>query len=318
MQKHILFMGLMFLFILSVNVGPSDLSIFDIFHWTPTDRVIFFDIRLPRTLVCICVGGSLAVSGFLLQSFLKNPLAEPYTLGLSGGSSLGAVLFLMMGWPFLFLGSFLGCWMVTFLILYLHKRLLFKQKQSLILLGVMISFLCGAIITLTMSLMQPDKMQAALFWMIGQSGTERDRYWYLSFLGLLICFVWSLKCAKKLDLFLIDDKATRTFGSQKSMERDMILMVSLLTSISVSICGLIGFVGLIAPHICRLLLKTSRHQVCLFLSALLGGTFFLSADILGRVLGGTMDIPTGSITAIIGSPIFVMLLLKRSLRHGSF
>ena len=306
------FVSLVFLFVLSLNIGPSDLNILDMLDMTPTERVIFFDIRLARTLVCLFVGGSLAVSGFLLQSFLKNPLAEPYTLGLSGGSSLGAVLFLMMGWPFLFLGSFLGCWMVTFLILYLHRQLFFKQKQSLILLGVMISFLCGAFITLIMSLMQPDKMQTALFWMIGQSGTERDRYWYLSFLGLLICCVWSLKVAKKLDLFLIDDKAIQAFGSQKHIERDMILMVSLLTSISVSICGLIGFVGLISPHICRLLLKTSRHQVCLFLSALLGGIFFLSADILGRVLGGTMDIPTGSITAIIGTPIFVILLLKRS------
>lgn len=304
-------MSLLCLFVLSLHIGPSNVSILDIFHLTPTQQMILFDLRLNRTFVCIFVGGSLAVSGFLLQSFVKNPLAEPYTLGLSGGASLGAVFCLAMGWSFLFLGSFLGCWIITLVILYLHKQVFFKQKQSLILLGVMISFLCGSVITLTISLMQPDKLQTALFWMIGQCGTERDRYWYLSCLALLICLLWSLRYAKKLDLFLIDEKTVQAFGSQKYIERYVILMVSLLTSIAVSICGLIGFVGLISPHICRLLLKTARHQACLLFSAVLGALFFLSADILGRWLGGTMEIPTGSITALMGSPVFLWLLLKR-------
>ena len=302
------------LFIVSLNIGASHLNIFHIFKQglTPTNKMILFDLRLTRTLVCIFVGGSLALSGFLLQSFLKNALAEPYTLGLSGGSSLGSVLFLATGWNFLFFGSFLGCWIVTFFILQFRKYFIFKQKYNLILLGVMISFLCGAIVTLTVSFMEPHKLQTALFWMIGQCGTPRDRYWYLSCLVLLFCLVWGLRSAKKLDMFLIDEKTIKSLQSQKNIERNLILMVSLLTSVSVSICGLIGFVGLISPHICRLILKTPRHHNGLLFSALLGALFFLSADIIGRILGGTTDIPTGSITAIIGVPFFVFLLIKRS------
>lgn len=318
-HKHVIlhifsFVALLFLSVISLHIGPSNVSVFDLLKpdLSPTDLMILFDLRLTRTLVCIFVGGSLALSGLLLQSFLKNPLAEPYTLGLSGGSSLGAVLVLAMGWPFLFLGSFAGCWMVTFLMLSFHSRWLFKQRQSLVLLGVMISFLCGAIITLAIGLMQPDKMQTALFWMIGQCGTERDRYWVLSFLALSICLLWAFKVVKKLDLFLIDEKTAQTFGSAKNIQRQLIVMVSLLTSVSVSISGLIGFVGLISPHICRMLLKTSRHRSCLLLSVFLGALFFLSADIIGRLLGGIKDIPTGSITAIVGAPVFVGLLLKRS------
>ena len=307
--------GLFFLlFIVSLNTGASDVSIFDLFvrNLTPTDKMILFDLRLSRTLVCIFVGASLALSGLLLQSFLKNPLAEPYTLGLSGGSSLGAILFLSMGWQFLFLGSFVGCWLVTFLILQFRKIFTFKQKHNFILLGVMISFLCGAIVTLTVSFMEPQKLQTALFWMIGQCGTERDQYWYLSCLAFLLCLFWGLRSAKKLDMFLIDEKTVKSLHpNQKSFERNLILVVSLLTSISVSICGLIGFVGLLSPHICKLILKTSRHKIGLLFSSLLGALFLLSADILGRMIGGPLDIPTGSITAIIGSPFFIFLLFRR-------
>lgn len=312
-RNYYVFTILLFLlFFISLNIGASNVSIFHIFNQglTPTDKMILFDLRLTRTLVCIFVGGSLALSGFLLQSFFKNALAEPYTLGLSGGSSLGSILFLAMGWQFLFFGSLLGCWIVTFLILQFRKYLTFKQKHNLILLGVMISFLCGAIVTLTVSFMEPQKLQTALFWMIGQCGTERDRYWYLSCLALFLCLLWGLRSAQKLDMFLIDEKTIKSLQSQKNLERNLILVVSLLTSVSVSICGLIGFVGLISPHICRLILKTSRHRNGLLFSALLGALFFLSADIIGRILGG--DIPTGSITAIIGSPFFIFLLIKRS------
>ena len=310
-----LLIGLFFLlFIVSLNTGASNISIFDIFsqNLTLTDQMILFDLRLTRTFVCIFVGASLALSGLLLQSFLKNPLAEPYTLGLSGGSSLGSILFLSMSWQFLFFGSFVGCWFVTFLILQFRKIFTFKQKHNLILLGVMISFLCGSIVTLTVSFMEPQKLQTALFWMIGQCGTERDQYWYLSCLAFLFCLFWSLKSAKKLDMFLIDEKTVKSLNpTQKSFERNLILIVSLLTSISVSICGLIGFVGLLSPHICRLILKTSRHKTGLLYSSLLGALFFLSADILGRIIGGTLDIPTGSITAIIGSPFFIFLLFRK-------
>ena len=310
-----LLIGLFFLlFIVSLNTGASDVSIFDFFvrNLTPTDKMILFDLRLSRTLVCIFVGASLALSGLLLQSFLKNPLAEPYTLGLSGGSSLGSILFLSRGWQFLFFGSFVGCWLVTFLILQFRKIFTFRQKHSLILLGVMISFLCGAIVTLTVSFMEPQRLQTALFWMIGQCGTERDQYWYLSCLAFLFCLFWGLRSAKKLDMFLIDEKTVKSFHpNQKNLERNLILVVALLTSISVSICGLIGFVGLLSPHICRLILKTSRHKMNLLLSSLLGALFLLSADILGRIIGGTLDIPTGSITAIIGSPFFIFLLFRR-------
>ena len=302
---------LVFLFLFSLDIGPSDVRFFDIFtrNLSPTEQMILFDLRLTRTLVCIFVGGSLAISGLLLQSFLKNPLAEPYTLGLSGGSSLGAVFFLVMGWK-IFLGSFLGCWGSAFLIFQLRKY--FRQKQSLILLGVMLSFLCGAIVTLAVSLMTPTKLQTALFWMIGQSGTERDRFWYLSCLALLLCLLWGLRSASRLDMFLIDDRTTRPLHSSKKLERSLIVVVTLLTSLSVSICGLIGFVGLICPHISRLALKTSRHLTNLVFSAILGAVFFLSADIIGRLLGGTTSLPTGSITAIMGTPFFVFLLFKRS------
>ena len=305
--------GLIGLGFISLNLGPSGLNLFELFNSTSEiDRAILFDIRVPRTMLAIFVGATLAGSGLLLQSLLQNPLGEPYTLGLSGGASLGAVLFIALGFEseFVALGSFVGCWIVTFIILKVQKIFL-NSPKTLVLFGVMISFLCGAVVTLLITLLDPNNIQSAIFWLVGQV-SENGKLWPLSSLTFLITLLFVLYNHRSLDLFLIDSRATPTISSKiNSIRIFVILLVSMMTSVAVYLSGLIGFVGLIAPHIAKMYFKSSRHLISFIFSALFGAMFMLLADILARAIGGSIDIPAGGITAIVGAPFFIYIIFTR-------
>jgi ABC-type Fe3+-siderophore transport system permease subunit len=276
---------------------------------------IYSDLRIPRTFALVSIGLSLGYCGVILQTILDNPLSEPYTLGLSGGATLGAVLALLIGiqpvWLSLPAGSILGCLLVTIFILSLSQRKILWKSNSMILIGVMISLFCGAFVTLIISFLEPSKMQLAIFWMMGQVGSPRDHWWTYLFLLFIFAFVFGHLNRVHLDRLLLGEDLAINLGTNtKKLRLKFIILVCLLTAASVSIAGLVGFVGLVAPHITYAVLKTRRHTKTLLLSPLVGSALFLISDIVSRLLSTDIEIPAGSLMALIGAPILVWFLLK--------
>jgi iron complex transport system permease protein len=279
-------------------------------------RFILEGLRLPRTLVCMGVGASLGLAGALLQTLLKNPLAEPYTLGLSGGASLGAVTAILFQlqplWLFTPAFATVGCLIATLFVLGMNHEQTSRSK-TLILSGVMVSLFSGSFVILLLTWLEPFQIQAALFWMMGQVGTERDTWWPLSLsvFAIVSTVVWIRN--KDLDLLLLGEEIAQTRGlSLKSFQLVVVILVAVLCSASVAIAGLIGFVGLLAPHIALLISRNNRHRVFAPLSSTVGACLILFADIIGRSLVVDRELPAGGLIALIGAPFLIFLLKKRA------
>lgn len=309
------------LVVVSFSTGSGNISFSELFSFVSNSlndeslKYIFWDLRIPRTFALVSIGLSLGYSGVILQTILDNPLSEPYTLGLSGGATLGAVLALLLGiepvWLSLPLGAVLGCFLVTAFVLSLSQRRILWKSNSMILIGVMISLFCGALVTLIISLLEPSKMQLAIFWMMGQVGTPRDSWWIYLFLLYTAVFIFGALNRTHLDRFLLGEDLAINLGTNtKKLRTQLVILVCLLTSISVSIAGLVGFIGLVAPHISYAIAKTRRHEKTLLIAPLVGSALFLIADILSRLMSSDIEIPAGSLMALIGAPILVYFLLK--------
>jgi ABC-type Fe3+-siderophore transport system permease subunit len=275
---------------------------------------LFFNFRLPRTLNAIGIGTALAFSGLLLQTLLQNPLAEPYTLGLSGGATLGAILGIVVfhAPEWVTIGSaFVGCWLTVILILAYHARAQGSSRRSLILFGLMVSLFCGSFVSVIFSVADGGQLQRAMSWMIGSVGDDRG-WGGAHVLPLVACMtLFWLGRSQKLDVLLLgEDSARNILGPVKKFEREILFSVSLLTSWAVSACGLIGFVGLLAPQIGFRLFKSRRHKIMIPAVLLLGACLMIAADILGRMIGGNLDIPAGGIVALFGAPFLGWLLIQ--------
>jgi len=304
------------LFLASLSVGGSGWNLYSLLeHLTdPTHRSILLEIRLPRALLLIFVGASLALSGALLQTLLQNPLAEPYTLGLSGASSLGATLSIFLKLEphavFVPLLASTFCFSATFIILKLQKYL--KGAHSLILAGVMISLFCGSIVILLMALLDPFQTQGALFWMMGQVGTSKDLWWPALALIFILTYFVIQNSHRDLDRLLIgQDIAHTLIKKPEFLKRKIIFIATLLCAASVSIAGLIGFVGLLAPHISLYFHKTPLHRNHLRHTCIIGSLLLLSSDVLARLLSSYQELPTGSLIAVLGAPLLIYFLTTR-------
>lgn len=326
MKTALLFIVLIFAILLSLSVGSSDISFNQVLSWIfgqsldSSDAYILTELRLPRTLTCIAVGGGLALAGFLLQLLLDNPLAEPYTLGLSGGASLGALSALLLGLSPQFIafpsGGFVGCLLVGLVVLAVILRTRNFQSRLLVLFGIMISLFCGAIIVVMVSLLEPQQMTTAMQWMMGHSGTARDLWWPMTASVLTISVLWSWLRARPLDSLLLGENLAQTSGTHlKKIRIEIVLAVSFLTATSVALMGLVGFVGLIAPHASYFLIKSRRVRASLVSTVILGALTLLSADIVGRLIGGDREIPAGSLVALVGAPFLAWLIIRR-FRYG--
>lgn len=309
-----LFLLLILLAVASLFIGSADIYFNDFFQPGTDAHFILTEFRMPRTVALIAIGASLALCGVLLQTLLGNPLAEPFTLGLSGASTLGSVLFLFFGfspeWLSLPLGALLGSFAAMFLILSVQK-VISTKSHILILTGVMVSFFAGALVTFIVSIMSPQQMQTALYWMMGQVGSPRDVWSYFLLPFFIIIFIYFYKRRIHLDRILLGDDTALNLGTRIKKEKFLlILFCSVLTAFCVSISGLVGFVGLVAPHLCYLLFKTRRHSLTLVAAPLLGAILFLSSDIISRWISPDSDIPAGSLMALIGAPILILFLLK--------
>jgi iron complex transport system permease protein len=275
---------------------------------------IVWDLRLPRALLAVLVGGSLGVAGASLQSLVRNPLADPFLLGLSGGAGLGAVLAiaLHLGGPWaLPLAAFAGALLALGLVFRLGLVGGAELDPRILLLGgVAVGAFTGAVTTAIVSLAEATELRNAYLWLWG--GLSSASWATVRLIGLYIpipIFVL-LAASRPLDLLVLGDESARYLGAEvASTKRRVYLAASLLTAAAVAVAGVIGFVGLIVPHVGRGLVG-GRHRALLPASFLIGGALLVLADTLARVAVAPRELPVGIVTALVGVPLFV-LLLKR-------
>ncbi len=281
------------------------------------DAAILFRIRLPRALMAVIVGGALAAAGTVLQALLRNPLAEPHLLGVSGGAAFGGVVALVVGGArgmlpaFLVpVGSFAGA-LATMLLVYrlgtVHGRL---QPYTFLLAGVVCNAFTGALIMALNALADVFQAQGVLFWLMGSLSTQN--YWLVGASGLYLVggVLWLMRHTRELNVLSLGEEGAAHLGVHVGRARRTAFVVSsLLVGAAVSISGMIGFVGLIVPHVARLLLGAD-YRLLLPAATLLGGAFLLIADTIARSALGGSEIPVGVVTALCGGPFFIYLLRR--------
>lgn len=332
MMKHNMLLGWGGVFFLTLfltgcvalSLGSSSIPISDVWkalfqpaHVDPATKAIIWQIRFPRVCVAALVGGALAVAGVIYQSLLRNPLADPYILGVSSGSAVGSVLAIISGWGISIfadwqvpLFSFTGAILALASVLMLTRTNL--QVQSLLLSGVVVNAFFAAVLTFLLSISNSE-LARIQFWLMG-SFTLRD--WTHVAVVLPVCLVGSFLVwlySKELNIFSLGTlPATHLGVSVYWIRLFLLILASLITAVAVSISGMIGFVGLVIPHFVRMLLKSSDHRYLLPSSLLVGAIFLVGSDAISRVLFEPREIPVGVITACLGAPAFAILLQKTS------
>lgn len=280
-------------------------------------REILFSIRAPRSIIAILMGMALGASGAVLQGILKNPLADPYILGISSGASLAAALGIMAGTAFLgtftipFL-AFIGALATGIMVGIMGWQRGGLWPERILLAGVGLSFLFSAMLMLLMSISSDDGLRRAMLWIFGDlSMSEWSKIPYGLVFVVSGIFV-SLFRAKALNALILGDEFAHSLGFSPRRER-LILFISvgLLTAASVSLGGMIGFIGLLVPHIMRFFIG-SDSRVLIPCSALSGGALLCIADVISKSVLPPMELPAGIVTAIIGSPYFLYILRRKN------
>ena len=274
-------------------------------------RVILFEIRLPRVALALGVGAALAVAGGAFQALLRNPLADPYVLGISGGAALGSILALMF-LPGLFLGQplfgFLGA-LVSMSVVYRLGRQQ-ADPAHLVLAGIIISTLLSSVIVLLTAIADQLRWRRITLWLLGDlsSGNAPGAALVLAVTIVSVGILWTQ--ARALNLMMIGEQEAFAIGVETRRVRWIVFVVaSLLTAAAVSVGGAIGYVGLVVPHLIRLA-AGSDNRLVLPASALGGALLVLLADALARTIVAPRELPTGAITALIGAPTFLFLLVR--------
>lgn len=276
-----------------------------------TLEVIIWQLRWPRVVLAATVGATLSLGGLVFQALLRNPLAEPYILGISGGSAVGAILGILAGFslfPGLTLSSFVGSLMVLSLVLLLSNRRE-GHSDSLLLAGVMVNAFCGAIIMFLISVSKTVQMQKIIFWLMGDlSAVGTDSLPLL--LGVLPCFLVIFLLAQPLNLLLTGRESAAAMGvNVAAVTLVLLLTASLMVSLTVCHSGLIGFVGLTIPHVLRLALG-SDHRILIPACVLTGASYLILCDLLARSLPSQGEMSVGIVTALVGAPLFIGLLWR--------
>lgn len=297
----------------SLFLGPAG---FVLFPSDSYERAILFDIRLPRILLGFAAGGSLSLSGLLLQGIFRNALVEPYTLGISGGAALFVALTIVtrldeiFGSFFLSISGFVGSLFVLFFILSLSSKRYLK-KEELLLSGVMISFISSSFIMLFFALVRSEDVHRIIFWMMGTLQEEKKGVIFLlSFFSIFFLFVSYLFSFDLNALQLGEEEASHLGVDVFKTKRVILAISSFLTGITVSVTGIIGFVGLLVPHLMRIIFG-SDHRFLLFSSFLFGSSFLIVCDTISRTIIKPAELPVGVITGIVGGSLFLYLLLRK-------
>jgi len=294
----------------SADVSPADVFRHLLFNDGSIEDRIIDELRLPRSLSAFAVGGVLALAGALMQVLLRNPLGDPYVLGVSGGAAAAVLGGMLLGLPSLWLTpvAFTGAMLSILLVFALGHRAEHGDTNRLLLSGVVLAAGWGALISLILSLSPPMQLPGMLFWLMGDLSDALTPWPTLAV--LLVGLAGALWLAPQLNLAVYGLQQAAVLGvNPKHLRIQLYFLASLLSAAAVSIAGAIGFVGLITPHLVRLL-GGADHRILLPVSVLLGGSLLTLADTAARTLISPMQLPVGVLTALIGVPVFLWLLVK--------
>jgi len=279
-----------------------------------TSRAILWELRLPRVILAGIVGWSLSIGGVVFQALMRNPLAEPFLLGVSSGAAVGAVAGILFGvlfWGGIPVMAFLGALITISLVLFIAQRARAIDPNTLILTGVIINAFFAALIMFALATASGEKLHSLLFWLYGDlsRGSFADLWVVIPvvFAGSLILY----GMARSFNLIASGEEVAAQLGVE--VERDKwlsLIIVSLMCGITVAFSGIIGFVGLIVPHLVRMAFGPD-HRILLPASGLFGASFLIGADLLARTVISPSELPVGVITAFLGAPFFLYLLYLR-------
>jgi iron complex transport system permease protein len=318
--------------LLSLATGAFRISLSDLFgiigdgpSRDTTDAVahnVFWQVRLPRIVLAIIVGASLAVAGVIMQGIFRNPLAEPATVGVSAGAAVGAVIAIIVGLNQLPLGvqwaAFLGGTLSTALVYVLSRSDGKTEVVTLILTGIAINAFAGAVIGFAVFVADDDEIRSVTFWSLGTLGLATWKAVGVVIPLALLGIAMSAKFARVLDTLALGDRPATHLGVRVEPVRlQAIAVVGLLASSAVAATGMIAFVGLLVPHIMRIVLGP-RHRHLLWTAALLGASVTLLADLAARSLLSPAELPLGVVTALIGAPFFLLLLRSTRRSQGGW
>jgi len=293
--------------LLGLSAGEQWINPFDA---SGQDAVILWSLRVPRLMLAFAVGGLLALAGAWFQVLLGNPLAEPYVLGVAGSASAGAVVGLM-GWPdsalVMSVGAFAGAWLGIVCVMFFSHL----GPNRMLLAGVVLAAFWSAVLALLLAMLPEQGLFRVFAWMMGDLG-QSD----MPLPVLLSAWVLALGCglllSRSLDMLLLGERHAEALGvNVQRLRRQLLLLASAVTALAVTAAGTIGFVGLVIPHLMRLLFG-ALHRFVLPASAVGGGLLLMLADAAARSVIAPAELPVGVLTAMIGVPVFLLLLLRRA------
>jgi iron complex transport system permease protein len=310
--------------LISMSIGELNIGLSDLFRilWQPGEEDVLHHqlltrIRLPRVVLGFIVGGSLSLSGIMLQGIYRNPLVEPYTLGISGGASLGVAAIIVLGLhqsigPFLLpLAGFAGALLIVFLVYIMSSKGGQINIQSMLLTGVMISFIASSAMMFLMSVTSSENLHGIIFWIMGSLDESNTHLigWTggVSLLILILAYLF----VQPLNALRLGEEKAKHLGIDTDMAiRLIFILASILAGISVAIAGVIGFVGLIIPHLLRMIFG-SDYRILLMGSFLLGGAFVMLSDVVARTIIAPNELPIGVITGLVGGLVFIFLMRSK-------
>lgn len=308
--------------IFSLSIGSVSIPVKKIFSLvlegeSTTEYSVLFDIRLPRIVLGCAIGGSLSLAGVILQGIFRNPLVEPYTLGISGGAALGVCLNILFKLKEIFgvlslpLCGFTGAILVIVLLYFFSLKRGFFKIQEILLTGVMISFISSSLVMLIMATSRTEDLHGIVFWIMG---SLEEPNWiliklmvFISILGLIVSYLF---CLDLNALSLGEEEAFHLGIDIEKVKKILFLLASLLTGFGVSITGIIGFVGLVVPHFVRMFVG-GDYRILLVSSFLCGAGFLIFCDTLARTIIAPTELPVGVITGILGGSLFIYALTKK-------
>ncbi len=315
---------LVFSILLALSTGELKMSLGDVLSLivsggdeSSIEYMLIRQVRLPRIILGIAVGGALSLAGVILQGIYRNPLVEPFTLGISGGASLGVAATLVLGLH-LSLGAFMlpisgfaGAFLVIFLVYFISARKGNINIQNMLLTGVMVSFIASSAMMFLMAITSSENLHGIVFWIMGSLDEPDGFLIQLTFISSIVVFFASYLFVHPLNALRLGEEKALHLGINTNVAvKILFIMASLLAGICVAVSGVIGFVGLIIPHLLRMFLG-SDYRILLSSSFLLGASFLVLSDVVARTIISPNELPIGVITGIIGGVVFIVLMSRQ-------
>lgn len=320
----------MLLFLVNISVGSVAIPIKEVFKVLvgedaskPTWQYIILYYRLPKAIVATLVGIGLSLSGLLMQTLFRNPLAGPYVLGVSSGASLG-VAFVVLGSGFftgfmseiflsyygMILAASLGSFLVLLSVLVVSKRL--KDTMAILIVGLMFGSITSAVVSVLTYFSSAEQLKKFALWGLGNLGNQSWEAIFLLFVVIFIGLILSFFCIKPLNALLLGENYAKSLGVNFSRTKNIIILVtSLLAGCITAFVGPIAFIGLAVPHLAKLLFQTSDHKVLFWSTIVLGSIVMLICDTISQMPGFDFILPINAVTSIIGAPVVIWLLVRK-------